>query len=445
MPRRFVIVGHGPAGRTAAETLRAHEPDAEIRIVSSEPDAFYSRPGLAYFLANEIPEEQLFCRPEGHDTTLGLERIHARVAAIDPGAHIARLADGRELAYDALLLATGSKAVLPDVPGSDLDGVVTLDNLPDTRHILDVIRRARRRGSRADGAVVVGGGITALEVVEGLLSRGVTTHYLLRHAHFWSNVLSEGESDVIVHRLREMGTQVHAESDLVRIEGRGGKVTAIETSRGETIPCSIVGVAIGVRPQVALAREAGLRVERGVLVDDGMHTSAADTYAAGDIAQVVDGRTGKATLDILWPTAIATGQVAGANMAGADLHYRKAAPFNFARLAELPITIIGEVGTGRADADMVATGRGASEGWETKEPLRSVVTTDPPELQRWVLRADRVVGAVLLGDQRLSEPLRYLIEHETDISPIRETLLAPDADVAATLLAFAASSGVAGP
>jgi len=437
MPRRFVIVGHGPAGRTAAETLRAHEPDAEIRIVSSEPDAFYSRPGLAYFLANEIPEEQLFCRPEGHDTTLGLERIHARVAAIDPGAHIARLADGRELAYDALLLATGSKAVLPDVPGSDLDGVVTLDNLPDTRHILDVVRRARRRGSRADGAVVVGGGITALEVVEGLLSRGVTTHYLLRHAHFWSNVLSEQESDLILDRLREMGTQVHAESDLVRIDGRGGRVTSVETSSGETIPCSIVGVAIGVRPQVDLARGAGLKVERGVLVDDGMRTSAPDTYAAGDIAQVVDPRTGKATLDILWPTAIATGQVAGANMAGADLHYRKAAPFNFARLAELPITIIGEVGTGRADADMVAAGRGASEGWETKEALRSVVATDPPELQRWVVRGDRVVGAVLLGDQRLSEPLRYLIEHETDITPIRETLLAPDGDTAAALQAFA--------
>jgi NAD(P)H-nitrite reductase large subunit len=437
MPRQFVIVGHGPAGRSAAETLRAREPDAEIRIVSAEPYPFYSRPGLAYLLANEIPEEQLFCRPEDHDRTLGLDRIHASVVAIEPSAHTVRLSDGRELAYDALLLATGSKAIRPDVPGNDLDGVVTLDNLPDTRHILDVIRRARRRGSQAGGAVVVGGGITALEVVEGLLSRGVTTHYLLRHAHFWSNVLSEQESDVILERLREMGTQVHAESDLVRIDGRGGRVTGVETSSGETIPCSIVGVAIGVRPQVELARDAGLKVERGVLVDDGMRTSAADTFAAGDIAQVLDPRTGKATLDILWPTAIATGQVAGANMAGADLHYRKAAPFNFARLAELPITIIGEVGTGRADADMVAAGRGASEGWDTKEPLRSVVTTEPPELQRWVVRGDRLVGAVLLGDQRLSEPLRYLIEHETDITPIRQTVLAPDGNTAATLLAFA--------
>ena len=445
MPDRFVIVGHGPAGRTAAETLRAREPNAEIRIVSAEPYPFYSRPGLAYFLANEIPESRLFCRPENHDKTLGLERIHDRAAAVEPEQHLVRLSSGRELAYDALLLATGSKAIRPDVPGHDLDGVVTLDNLPDTHLMLDVIRRARRRGSPSGDAVVVGGGITALEVVEGLLSRGVATHYLLRHAHFWSNVLSDRESDVILHRLREMGAHVHLEADLVRIDGRGGRVVGVETTSGEIIPASIVGVAIGVRPQVDLARDAGLRVERGVVVDDGMRSSAPDVYAAGDIAQVVDGRTGKATLDILWPTAIATGEVAGANMAGADLHYQKAAPFNFARLAELPITIIGQVGTGRADADMVAAGRGASEGWETKEPLQSVVATDPPELQRWVLRGNRIVGAVLLGDQRLSEPLRYLIEHDTDITPIREVLLAPEEGTAAAVGAFVELARVQSP
>jgi NAD(P)H-nitrite reductase large subunit len=364
--------------------------------------------------------------------------IHARAEAIDPETHAVRLAGGRLLPYDVLLMATGSKAVLPDVTGIELDGVVTLDNLPDTRAILGAVRRARRVGSRGGGAVVVGGGITALEMVEGFLGRGLRTHYLMRHDRFWSNVLTQRESDLLLGRLREMGTHIHAGSELVCINGRAGRVIGVETSRGETIPCGIVGVAVGVRPQLELARGAGLQVDRGVLVNDGMHSSKTDVYAAGDIAQVVDRWTGQALLDILWPAAIATGRVAGANMAGDDVHYRKGAPFNVARLADMPIAIIGQAGTGRADADTLATGRGASEVWDTQQPLLNVVATDPPELQRWVLRLDRVVGAVLLGDQRLAEPFRTLIEHGADISPIREALLAPDGNTAATIQAFVA-------
>jgi NAD(P)H-nitrite reductase large subunit len=176
-----------------------------------------------------------------------------------------------------------------------------------------------------------------------------------------------------------------------------------------------------------------------------MHTSDPDIYAAGDIAKVVDRWTGQASLDILWPSAIATGRVAGANMAGGGLSYRKGAPFNFARLAELPITIIGQVGTGRADADTVAAGRGASEVWEAQGSLLSIEATDPPEHQRWMVRGNRLVGAVLLGDQSLSESLRYLIEHETDITPIRAALLAPDERLTANLVAFAEQARVQNP
>ena len=437
--RRHVIVGHGPAGMSASEAVRARQPDASIQLVSAERYPFYSRPGLAYYLANEIPEQQLFSRPMDHYRRFQFEVVHGRAARIEPDVQMILLADGRRLAYDTLLLATGSQAVLPDIPGIDLDGVVTLDNLPDTVHILAEIRRARRLGLRTGRAVVVGGGITTLEMVEGFLARGLMTHYLMRRSHFWSNVFTTEESELITDRLNEEGVRIRPNSDLVRILGRAGRVTGIETSGGEVIPCHIVGVAVGVRPRVQLARDAGLRVDRGVLVDEQMRTSVPNVFAAGDIAQVVDRWSGEARLEVLWPTAIAMGAIAGANMAGAELKYRKNVPFNVARMAGLPVTIIGQIGTGRADLDMTTLGRGASEAWNPEPPWQTVISTGQAGHQRIVLRGNRLIGAVLIGDgdQTLAEPLRYLIEREIDITPIAGALFGSEPNLTEIVPPFA--------
>ena len=419
--RRHVIIGHGPAGMSAAEAVRARQPDASIQLVSAERYPFYSRPGLAYYLANEIPEQQLFSRPMDHYRRFQFEVVHGRAARIEPDVQMILLADGRRLAYDTLLLATGSQAVLPDMPGIDLDGVVTLDNLPDTVHILAEIRRARRLGLRTGRAVVVGGGITALEMVEGFLARGLMTHYLMRRSHFWSNVFTTEESELITNRLNEEGVRIHPNSDLVRILGRArkGYRPRDQRWRGDTLPHRGCGSGRA-STLFQLARDVGLRVDRGVLVDEQMRTSAPNVFAAGDIAQVVDRWSGEARLEVLWPTAIAMGAIAGANMAGAELKYRKNVPFNVARMAGLPVTIIGQIGTGRADLGMTTLGRGASEAWNPEPPWQTVISTGQAGHQRIVLRGNRLIGAVLIGDgdQTLAEPLRYLIEREIDITPI---------------------------
>ena len=155
---RHVIIGHGPAGLSAAEAIRALDADASITIVSEEPYRFYSRPGLAFYLAKRVPQEQLFSRPDAYYRHWRIDTVHARAEGLDPTARLVHLAGGRLLPYDRLLLATGSAAALPNVPGIDLAGVVTLDSLSDTRTILDAVRQAR-------SAVVVGGGVTALELI----------------------------------------------------------------------------------------------------------------------------------------------------------------------------------------------------------------------------------------------------------------------------------------
>ena len=167
MPQRYLIIGSGAAGIAAAEEIRSQDPGGEILLVSEEPEGYYSRPGLAYYLTGETPEQMLFPFTDHDFDRLRLHRLHAHVRDLRSQSHEVTLGDGRLLSYDRLLLATGSHAIKLRLPGVDLEGIVKLDDLDDARRILKQCRRGRT-------AVVVGGGITALEIVEGLHARLAT-------------------------------------------------------------------------------------------------------------------------------------------------------------------------------------------------------------------------------------------------------------------------------
>jgi NADPH-dependent 2,4-dienoyl-CoA reductase/sulfur reductase-like enzyme len=197
----------------------------------------------------------------------------------------------------------------------------------------------------------------------------------------------------------------------------------VETTSGQVVPCQILGVAIGVRPRIEVAHLARLQVERGIVVNEFMQTSAPDVFAAGDVAQVYDPRSKRATLDTLWSTALAQGQAAGTNMAGVQIPYVKGVALNVTRLAGLTTTIIGGIGSGR-DEDLLATARGDSEAWRIMP--EAWVITERHEVNRIRLLVDErtIVGALVMGDQTLSRPLQYLIAAQVDISPIREAIKA---------------------
>lgn len=415
MPAQHVIIGTGIAGLSAAEAIRDRDPGAVITMIGEESHEFYSRPGLAYLLRGDVPDRQLLIRTPTDIRTLRLQRIHARVEKILVEAHAVQLADGRHVRYDRLLVATGALASPPAFPGGDLPGIVKLDSLDDTRAIIRTCGRFR-------SAVVVGGGITALELAEGLRARGMRTHFFLRGRRYWSDVLNEEESDIVLDRLRHEGVRMHLETQVKRAVGRDGRLHAVETEAGETIPCHMLAVAIGVRPRLDLAKGAGLTVDRGIVVDERLRTSAADIFAAGDVAQVRDPRTGVAALDVLWPIALRQGQVAGANMAGADREYLKDVPFNVTLLAGLRVSIIGAVGGGKNE-DLVAITRGESEAWRMMPKSWAVSHGDKVNRVRLMVGERHLVGALVMGDQSWSRPLHGLIADQVDITPVREALV----------------------
>ena len=184
--QRYVIIGNGAAGITAAEELRRRDTRSSISIVTDERYPMYSRPGLAYVLLDEVSAEQAVARKPEWYARQHIDLIFSRAMRIDFEARQVGLANGQRLSYDGLLIAAGARAVPAPFPGGDLDGVVYLDNMDNT---LDMIRRA----GLARAAVVVGGGITALEMAEGLAHHRVETHYLVRKNNLWSALLNDSE------------------------------------------------------------------------------------------------------------------------------------------------------------------------------------------------------------------------------------------------------------
>ena len=420
--RRYVIIGNGAAGITAAEELRRRDARAGITLVTDERHAMYSRPGLAYVLIDEVSPQQAIARkPEWYERH-HIELVFSRAERIDFDARQVYLANGRPVPYDALLIAVGARAVPAPFPGRDLDGVVYLDNMDNT---LDIIARAKQ----ARAAVVVGGGITALELAEGLAHHRVETHYLVRKRNLWSALLNDSESKLVEAQIEHHGVHIHYGSETAEIVGRDGKVAAVKTTTGDVIPCDLVGVAIGVKPNLALAKSTPLKVDRGILTDEYLHTNIPGVYAAGDCAQIFDTWSGEHRVDSLWPTAVTSGRAAATNMTGARQAYHKGVPFNAALLFGLHLTAIGQVaaaGRGNDDQEELAfISRGSSEVWTARPGggYTSAWAEYGTSSQRLVVRENTVVCALLLGNQRLADPLRDLIDRRVDIGPFKARLM----------------------
>ena len=426
--RHFVLVGSGIAALSAAEAIRGVDAAARITLVSDEPGPFYSRPGLAYLLAGALPERQLSIRSRADVSALRIERIDARVHQVFPALHEVRFTDGRVLGYDRLLIATGASSIAPGFPGADLDGVVGLDGVDDARALVTRAKKART-------AVVVGGGSTAIELAEGLQARGVETHYFLRGDRYWARVLDPEESALVEAGVSRTRVTMHRRTEIVRALGRNGRVVAVETNRGDALKCQLIAVAIGVRPRVTLAREAGLEVDRGIVVNERMETSAVDVYAAGDVAQVFDPVLGRAVLDTLWSAAMEQGRAAGLNMAGMPTVFHRHVALNVTRLADIITTVIGDVG-GIDDPDLITITRGQSEAWSGAGTGISVVRHDASDRIRIHLNGRTILGAVIMGDQALSLPLTRIIAERVDITPIRDALVERPEALASTLLDF---------
>lgn len=425
---KYVIIGSGVAGIAALEAIRSIDSVGDITLIGDDPHGYYSRPGLAYYLSGEIPDHSLFSKPREDFQKLRVRILKGSVKHIFRAEQYVEVKGQSHVPYDRLLLALGASSTPLEIPGSNLSGVVKLDHLSDAHWIV-------RQAKRGRAAVVVGGGITALELVEGLLAQDMKVHYLLRGDRYWGNVLDYHESRIVEQRLKKEGVTLHYHSEIVEIIEKDDRVDSIRLKDGEILKCDMLAYAIGVNPQTHLANQAELEVDRGILVNEYLQTSDPNIYAAGDVAQVYDPFSKRSVIESLWTPAREQGTAAGLNMAGHRKIYIKSAPFNVTRLAGLTTTIIGRVGRGQ-DQDLFGIARGDSETWRQVPDTMVAQTGFEVNRLRIMVGKHTLIGAVIMGDQTLSSALEKIISNKVNISSIRDALLAPNADISDVIAGF---------
>ncbi len=369
---RHVLIGGGPAAINAIETIRDVDHGAShITLVSDEPA--YARMVLPYWLANQIPEKQVYTADDAYYDALKVERqIGGRVTKIDPNGKTVTLQDGSALPFDDLLIATGSSATIPPIPGADLPGVHPLWTVAHTRAVLE-----DAKPQAVPEVVFVGAGFIGFIVLNAMYKRGWKLHVVEMAPHVLPRMLDAESATLVEGWLHKKGVATHLGTTVKAISAEGGR-KRVTMADGSSVTADLVIIATGIRPNLDLVQGSGIAVDQAILVNDRMRTNYPFIYAAGDVAQGPDLYGDKPAVHAIQPTAVDHGRVAGANMAGQEVHYPGSLLMNILDVCGLQCASFGRWGEAGAEAT-------------------SIVNPDRPVCRKLLWTGDRLTGAVFVG------------------------------------------------
>ena len=329
-PGKIVIVGGGAAGFAAADMLRRQEFRGSIVMLSNDTAPPVDRPNLSKdYLAGSAPEDWLPLRPESFYAEAGIDlRLKCNVASIDTKTRNVIVDGGGTIPYDRLLLATGAEPVRLPIPGAGQPHVHTLRSLADCRAIIDAMNGARR-------ALVIGASFIGLEAAAALRARDIEVHVVAPEQRPMERVLGPSMGDFVRSLHEEHGVIFHLGDTVVAIDGKRATLKS-----GGVLEADLVVVGVGVRPRLALAEQAGLKLDRGVIVSAHLETSVPGIYAAGDIARWPDPHSGEDIRVEHWVVAERQGQTAARNMLGQRENF-EAVPFFWSQHYDVPINYVG--------------------------------------------------------------------------------------------------------
>ncbi|MDO8560506.1 MAG: FAD-dependent oxidoreductase [bacterium] len=400
----YCIIGGGVAGTTAAETLRQRDAGASIAVVSDEPHRFYSRILLSKpnFFLGKIPFDQIWLKiPQWYREQKIVLLAGKRATAVDAAAHTVTLGGKTTLRYGKLLIATGAQAVPWPAAGADKKGVLYLRTLDDAKAIIAAIKKAKR-------AVCVGSGFTSFEMCEMLTMAGLQVTLVMREPHYWDPLLDEQSGNMIEAALLSGGVKIHRNALVKTVDGRA-KVSGVTLESGQNIPCELIVAGVGARPDLSWLQGSAVKINRGILADEYLKTSAPDVYTAGDCAEFNDLILDEHVLLGNWVNAQMHGKLAAANMLGERQPF-KLVSFYTAMGFGLTIAFAGDV---------------RSQG-------RQAITRGPQgnTFARLIVdEHDELVGATFINRTNELASVCKLIEKNVKVSPIKDKLADPTVDL----------------
>jgi nitrite reductase (NADH) large subunit len=396
--QNVVVVGNGIAGITAADHVRRRHPICAIDVVAREHYHLYNRMAITRLIYGGSAMQGLFLMPEQwyeqHRITTWL---NTQVIGIDREQHRVLLGTGESLPYDRLILTAGSKNFVPPIEGFGAPGSFVLREAEDAMRIRAYVQERRCRR-----AVIAGGGLLGLEAAYALKKLGLHVTVLEINDRLLHKQLDRRGGQLLRRYLEGLGLEIVLGVQAT-VEAADGRVTGVRLSDGTRIDAELFLVSAGIRPNVEIAREAGLEVGRGVVVDDRMRTSDADIFAAGDLAEC-DG-----LVSGLWPAAVEQAQVAAANVAGGDEIYSGTVPVTMLKVTGVELTSVGR--------------------FEPVGPEEEVITLEDVAESRYrklVVSDGRVVGAILLGYGVEAPAVVRAVKDGTDVTPWLDRLRAGD-------------------
>ena len=315
---KYVIIGNSAAGIACVEGIRSADAEGEITIVSDEPFAAYGRPLISYYLLGATDRQRMLYRPaDFYEKNRVRTLLGARAEKIDPAAQKIVLRGGGEIPYDKLLVATGSRPFEPPMEG--IDGVKNKFNFMTLQDALSLEKVLSKRKN----VLIIGAGLIGLKCLEGILERVKSVSVADMAGRILPSILDDAGAAVVRRELEGKGAKFYLSDSVAKFEGNTAHLKS-----GKEISFDILVVAVGVRPNTELVKDAGGEVSRGVVTDEKQQTSLKNVYAAGDCAESFDITSGARKVLALLPNAYRQGYTAGVNMAGGEAAFADAMPLN---------------------------------------------------------------------------------------------------------------------